>query len=126
MIHASRYPRDDADRPINYYGFGRPGSFMAMVEASRSSATLVFEDVVYPGSRFVVDPFPYPSCLIRDGKSGGHIRMTLVYNPPLDADFGLEYCRTNMSASLGTWGPKVDQQTGEMFYVRQVPPDPSL
>lgn len=52
--------------------------------------------------------------------------MTLVYDPPLDPSYGLEYCRANVSASLGTWGPGRDPVTGQPKYERQVPPDPDL
>lgn len=126
LIHAARYPHDDVQEPLNYYGFGKPASLERIVQASQSAATLVFEDELTPGSRMVLNEFPFPDCLIKEGRSTGHIRMTLVYDPPLDGNYGLEYCRANVSASLGTWGPAVNKETGELQYVRQVPPDPSL
>jgi hypothetical protein len=27
----------------------------------------------------------------------------MVYDPPLNATFGVEYCRNNMNVSFGTW-----------------------
>jgi serine protease AprX len=109
---------------IKYVGFGLPDGAEAVLFTTQSAATLVFEDTLLPGHHLELDPFPYPACLIKDGKSFGTIRMTLVYDPPLDSNFGLEYCRANVNASLGTF--RVDRDTGEVRYQREVLPDPIL
>ncbi len=126
VVHSAGYPTAPGEGDINYFGFGRPSGFDAIINSTQSSATLIFEDVLQPGHHLELDPFPFPACLIQDGKSTGRIKMTLVYTPPLDSNYGLEYCRANVSASLGTWGPKRDKDDGSLMYVRQVPPDPKL
>jgi serine protease AprX len=114
-----------SDEDIKYVGFGLPSGADAVLFTTQSAATLVFEDTLEPGHHLELDPFPYPACLIRNGKSYGTIRMTLVYDPPLNSNFGLEYCRTNVNASLGT--ARIDRNTGEILgYNRKVPPDPIL
>lgn len=116
--------RSSSGEDIKYVGFGLPDNADAVLFTTQSAATLVFEDTLEPGHHLELDPFPYPACLIRGGKSFGTIRMTLVYDPPLDPNYGLEYCRANVNASLGT--VRVDRGTGEIHYDRKVPPDPLM
>lgn len=121
IVHAAEQPLVMQEADLNYVGFGRPPGMAEVLHATQSAATLIFEDTIEPGYQKQLYPFPYPSCLIRDGKSYGRIRMTLVYDPPLNASYGLEYCRANVSASLGTIRPDAN---GKMRYQRELPPDP--
>lgn len=123
IVHASEYPANQGD--LRYYGFGVPKGLTSIIRSTQSTATLIFEDELLPGNRLELDPFPFPACLIKNGRSTGRIKMTLAYDPPLDKNFGLEYCRANVTASLGTWGPGRDRD-GSLAYNRQVPPDPML
>ncbi len=121
IVHAASQPPVMEETDLNYFGFGRPPGLAEVLHATQSSATLIFEDVIEPGYMKQLYPFPYPACLIRGGKSFGRVRMTLVYDPPLNASYGLEYCRANVSASLGTVRPDAN---GRMKYHRELPPDP--
>jgi len=83
---------------------------------------LVFEPDLRTGFWFGKENFPIPSCLrTSDGKVRGEFVMTLVYDPPLDSAFGAEYCRTNVEASLGTFGP---DKHGKLRHIGRVPPEP--
>ena len=67
-------------------------------------------------------PFPIPDCLRNnDGSVKGEIIITLAYDPPLDPNFGAEYCRINIDASLGTYDPESE---GKREHRRQIPPEP--
>lgn len=109
---------------IKYVGFGRPAGLDGVLFATQSAATLIFEDELEPGFHKELDHFPYPACLIKAGKFTGSIRMTLAYDPPLDPNYGLEYCRANVDASLGTM--RLDEETGELSYHGEVPPEHHL
>ncbi|NJD66864.1 MAG: S8 family peptidase [Chloroflexi bacterium] len=123
MLHAAEYPAPHSSSDRDYYGFGIANSFLKVIKCTESSATVIFEDVLQPGHSLELDPFPFPACLQAHGKSVGEIKMTLVYSPPRNGAFGLEYCRANVTASLGTWGPAVNSD-GELLYKGQVPPEP--
>ncbi len=123
IVHSAEYPSDGED--LRYYGFGLPRGITSVIRATQSSATLIFEDELMPGNQLVLDPFPFPACLIQNGRSTGRIKMTLAYDPPLNKNYGLEYCRSNVTASLGTVGPRQDPN-GRLVYTRRVPPDPQM
>ena len=120
VIHAAEYPLSRSAGDANYFGFGKASSLGRVLFATQSSATLIFEDVLIPGHDLELDPFPFPACLSIGGRSRGRIKMTLVYSPPLDANYGLEYCRANVTASLGTVG---SGPRGNLKYTRQAHPD---
>ncbi|MEZ4479900.1 MAG: S8 family peptidase [Dehalococcoidia bacterium] len=123
VIHSASVPDGLLQEGLHYYGYGLPNTFARLIHATQESATLVFEDVLQPGYILELDPFPFPACLLTNGKSFGQIRMTLVYEPPLDPTAGLEYCRANVSASLGT--ATLDRD-GKLRHKRQVHPFPDL
>ncbi len=88
---------------LRYKGFGIPGDLTSILTCSPWEVTLVFEPELQPGLTFEKYPFPIPPCLFnQNDKVTGEIVMTLAYNPPLDPSAGSEYCRINVSASLGT------------------------
>lgn len=89
---------------FQYRGFGTPGDALTVLTCADWAATLIFEISLMPGLEFVKYPFPIPKCLRKaTGEVVGEIAMTLVYDPPLDAAFGAEYCRRNVEVSLGTF-----------------------
>lgn len=107
---------------LRYRGFGVPGDLVSVLTCSPWAATLIFEADLVPGIEFERWPFPIPDCL--RGPGGvvrGEFLMTLVSNPPLDATFGAEYCRSNVDVSLGTY-----DETGEekRAHRGQIPPEP--
>lgn len=106
---------------IEYQGAGVPGDIGHVLNCRQSSATMVFQVPVDRRS-FAKHPFPIPECLINaKGKLRCEVFMTLLYDPPLEAQYSLEYCRTDVTASLGTL--EIDDE-GNEFHNCQVPPCP--
>lgn len=108
LVHSakmnSRNSLDDNRENIKYYGFGMPTLDVDdVLRCSEDEVTLVFRQTVPQGFYLEMFDFPYPESLIRDGKYYGEIGMTLAYNPSLDERYGMEYCRTNIDVSFGTY-----------------------
>jgi len=123
LIHAARLniPRLDPDL-LKYQGFGVPPDINRILVCEPWLATLIFELVLPPGLNFVKQEFPVPDCLRNDyGKMMGDFLMTLVYDPPMDANYNSEYCRTNVDVSLGTY---VRDGSGKWQHRKQVLPEP--
>jgi hypothetical protein len=88
-----------------FAGFGRPSSAIDMLETDDHEITIVFESQLTIGTskpaimRF---GFDWPSSLVNSatGACTGNVRLTLVYDPPLDPAFGAEFARVNLDASL--------------------------
>ncbi|MGE5398080.1 MAG: S8 family peptidase, partial [Chitinophagales bacterium] len=117
VLHSCYHPEtlgvpDRNDMP--YYGFGLPGHFSTILTGTRSNATIIYEHQLAEGMDIQIPDFPFPNCLVRNEKCYGEILMTLVYDPPLDANYGLEYCRVNIDAALGRYSQKIDKDTGEI------------
>lgn len=85
-----------------YLGFGKPQDIHRILNCNKSSSTIVFEGAIYPSTYIEITDFPFPNVLKEGGKCYGEIFITLVYNPPLNENFGFEYCRSNIEVSLGT------------------------
>ena len=86
----------------NYFGYGIPHNELdEILKCSENEISLIFKQSVIEGSHLELIDFPYPKSLIRDEKCFGEIFMTLVYNPPLNSDYGKEYCRSNIDVSFG-------------------------
>lgn len=120
MLHGAFLRRPLLDpEGINYFGLGSPPDVSEILNCRQSAATLIFEIPVHAGPEFGKRPFPMPACLIEPGVGlKAEVFMTLLYDPPLDRNFGVEYCRVNVSASLGTIG--LDPATGKETYRREV------
>ena len=123
LIHSARMNSRDLldDHPdnIKYYGFGIPSSnTQDILQCSQDCVTLVFRQKISQGSHLEMYDFPYPKSLIKNVKYTGEIGMTLAYLPPLDSNYGREYCRTNIDVSFGTYSYL---DTGKITYKGQVP-----
>jgi len=82
---------------------------------------MILQVPMLPGYEYHKSPFPMPTCLNNpEGGLEGEVYMTLAYSPPSDRRFGVEFCRTNISASLGT----MRRRKGEPVYVRELNPAP--
>lgn len=108
LIHSARMgSRDSLDQNpdnIKYYGFGIPANNVSeILKCSEDEVSLVFKQQIFPGTHLELYDFPYPDCLVNDGKCVGEIGMTLIYKPLLDQRYGREYCRTNIDVSFGTY-----------------------
>jgi hypothetical protein len=112
---------DDADA-MKYRGVGIPGGVAEIVGCTQSAATMILRVPIETRPEFGKRPFPMPRCLVGPKGLNCEIFMTLLYDPPLDRGFGVEYCRTNVNVSLGT--VDIDTTTGEEKYSREVPPVP--
>lgn len=89
-----------ADLP--YTGFGKPPAVEDILRCQPWEATLVFDlNVAFSHRHFHKADFPVPPCLHRNGRVYGEFILTLVYDPPVDADDGAAYSQVNVDASLG-------------------------
>ncbi|MDB6034300.1 MAG: peptidase and in kexin sedolisin [Verrucomicrobiales bacterium] len=108
---------------INYLGLGRPLASEEIIHCKQSSATIILQAPIQPRLEFAKRPFPMPTCLVdSEGNFRGEIFMTLLYDPPLDRAFGIEYCRNNVTATLGT--VEQGETEGTEVYSREVNPVP--
>jgi hypothetical protein len=123
LIHSAFMKRAPLDPlVVNYHGIGTPSDVREILNCHQSSATVAMHFTVRPGRLFEKSPFPMPSCLIKDGRLQGEIFMTLLSDCPVERGFGLEYCRTNVTASLGTLHDTKRDKKGRPAYTRQVVP----
>ncbi|HHH2130837.1 TPA: S8 family serine peptidase [Yersinia enterocolitica] len=122
MIHNSSVPACLSSKTISkeardFVGFGFPINSQDMITKDETSFTFVFEGVLSKGQVGEFN-FTWPKSLATtNGKCRGKIKMTLVYSPPIDRQFGQEYIRANVDASLqqqkiknniGTFGKAVN------------------
>lgn len=123
VVHSAAVGLERIDaQGLRYRGFGVPSDVEGVLSCDPWSITIIFETEIRPRLDFVKDPFPIPECLrTPEGKVLGEIIMTLAYEPPLDPRAGVEYCRVNVEASLGTYDENKD---GKRTHKRQVPPEP--
>lgn len=123
LIHSARMNSrellDENPNNIKYYGFGIPSAnSQEILQCSKDSVTIVFKQTITQGSHLEMYDFPYPKSLIKNNKYFGEIGMTLVYLPPLNPNFGREYCRANIDVSFGTYSYS---NNGKIDYKGQVP-----
>lgn len=122
VIHNSFLPPCLSSKTLSkeardFVGFGFPVNSQAMITKEENSFTFVFEGVLTKGQVGEFE-FTWPKSLANaSGKCRGRIKMTLVYSPPIDRQFGQEYIRANVDASLqqekvknniGTFGKAVN------------------
>jgi serine protease AprX len=124
MVH-SAFVKNPIGQPedVRYYGLKDTLQPWQIVQCSQSSATIILTATVNPKNDFGKRPFPLPPCLETDAGLVGEIFMTLIYNPPLDRKYGIEYCRCNVKATLGAETPSV-VPGGKPKYKREVHPAP--
>lgn len=113
-------PLDANDIP--YCGAGKPSDLPEILNCTQSAATIIMHVPMMPGERFRKEEFPIPPCL-RVPKVGiqAEIFMTLAYSPMTDGRYGVEYCRSNVNAGLGTFKKVVIDGKRRKRFVRQVP-----
>ncbi len=124
MAHSAfqRSGKPDA-RSIRYRGLGSPGDLGEILNCTQSEATIIFHAELTDRYFFEKHDFPMPRCLNVAGKGlQAEVFMTLAYDPPTDARYGIEYCRTNITASLGT---VTTDRYGKEKYTGQLKPAPA-
>ena len=106
---------------VNYYGFGLPESPAAILTCNSWECTILLRGELRPGMALST-PFPFPGSSTDQQRRRGFVRMGLVYTPTLDSSKGVEYCQTNVNASLGRLikDPKGDSKS----YRREIHPLP--
>lgn len=107
-----------------FVGFGQPTNAASMLETDDHSITLVFESRLTIGERkpaILRFPFTWPGSLVDPETRAcrGRIKITLVYEPPLDPAFGTEFVRVNLGAMLRQRQP-VDRKDGKPSWRDQV------
>ena len=104
LIHAARLNSSKTFKTQNklYSGYGLPpNDYQEILQSSVDEVTVIFKQGIQQGKMLEMIDFPYPKSLVRGGKYYGEIFMTLVYNPILDKNYGVNYCRSNIDASFG-------------------------
>jgi hypothetical protein len=84
-----------------FAGFGVPKASETMLETEDHAITLVFSDTLHARRELQFD-FAWPKSLVNGatGSCRGEIRMTLVYRPVLNREFGAEFVRINVDAHV--------------------------
>jgi hypothetical protein len=102
------------DLARQFAGFGLPSNAASMLETDDHSITLVFESRLTAGEprpAILLFGFAWPSSLVDTdtGACRGRVKMTLVYDPPIDPAFGAEFARVNLDAHLQQRQPAIRQ-----------------
>jgi hypothetical protein len=106
LIHGCELPHALSDPALKevakqFTGFGIPARCDEMLQTPDHAITLVFSDVL-PRKRELEFDFAWPKSLVdpSTGACRGDIRMTLVYRPVINREFGAEFVRVNIDAHL--------------------------
>ena len=106
LIHGCEIPAPLQEEVLSeiarqFTGFGIPKCSNEMLFTPDHAITLVFTDVLHAHRELQFD-FAWPQCLVDrlTGACNGEVRMTLVYRPLLNRDFGAEFVRVNVDAHL--------------------------
>lgn len=120
-VHNAQTPAAISNRSLReiarqFVGFGQPSDAASMLETDDHSITLVFESRLSIGERrpaILRFRFAWPSSLIDPETRAcrGRVRMTLVYDAPIDQAFGTEFVRVNLDAKLQQRQPE-DREDG--------------
>lgn len=121
VIHSAVLKQQGVDTALlPYRGFGVPGDVDEVLSCSPNEITLVFEPQLERGPFFQKRNFPMPPSLFRNGRFVGEVFMTLVYDPPLHPQGGIEYCQSNVEVSLGVYRKNGKGETAFHGMVPQV------
>lgn len=97
---------DDAGQFRQHFGWGTPSSSSFILANEPHTLTTVHEVVMTPGINWYKRPFPVPPPLLTaDGKFRGEVTLTISYAPPIDAAFGAEAIRYDVSGAFGSFIP---------------------
>lgn len=94
---------DDAGTFRQFYGWGTPSASSFILADEPHTLTTVHEVLMTPGSNWY-KPLPVPPPLLNDeGKFAGEVTLTISYAPPVDAGFGAEAIRYDVSGGFGAF-----------------------
>ncbi|MES2538356.1 MAG: S8 family peptidase [Pseudomonadota bacterium] len=105
LIHYCQVPHALRDKSLKgiarqFIGHGLPANSNEILVCDDHEITLMFNGILSRRTELDFD-FSWPASLVgNDGKCKGNVRMTLVYTPLLDENFGAEYVRVNLDAYL--------------------------
>lgn len=107
-----------------FVGFGQPSAASDMLETDDHAITLVFESRLTAGERkpaILRFPFAWPAALVDPATRAcrGRVKMTLIYDAPIDQAFGTEFVRVNLNAFLRQRQPS-DRSDGKPSFHDQV------
>lgn len=124
LVHSAALQSRKVDsKDLRYFGFGVPPDVDAILGCEPWQSTLIFELNIPVGVAYEKAMFPMPPSLQVNGVLKANILMTLVHECALDANYGSEYCRSNIEVSMGTYNLGED---GKRHQRKQVPEDPRL
>lgn len=124
IVHSAAQKGTKIDaKDLRYYGFGVPSDIQDILGCEPWQSTMIFELTIPAGVAYEKATFPMPPSLVTDEVLRANILMTLVHECALDANFGSEYCRSNIEVSMGTYNLGED---GKRHQRKQVPEDPKL
>lgn len=95
---------DTVPDPVHrhYYGWGVPQESSRVLADLDTSFTTVHEVVLTPGNDWIKRPFPVPASLLTEaGGFRGEVFLTISYAPPINAAFGSEAVRYDVSGAFG-------------------------
>lgn len=123
LIHSAFLKNSPVDvSTLNYRGLGTPPNLKEMLNCAQSAATVVMQVRVNTGRLFEKNPFPMPQSLTKTGQLQGEVFMTLLSDCEVERYYAHEYCRTNVTASLGTLSSTKQTKAGTPAYERQIHP----
>lgn len=118
LIHNSKTPDWMTSKKLfrvakDFVGAGVPNQAARSLEIDDNQITLVFNGVLKPNHELVFD-FTWPACLVKNGACTGKVKVTTVYSPAIDINFGAEFILTN----IDTWLRQevIDKKTGEVSF----------
>lgn len=105
LIHSAKIPDCLSSKNLgkeakDFVGFGFPSDSSNIINRDEASFTFIFEDIIKKGQVAEFN-FIWPESLITaTRKCKGKVKMSLVYTPTIDRQYGQEYIRVNIDASL--------------------------
>lgn len=123
VVHAAAlHAPKRAMNSLRYFGFGVPADLTQTLLCTNSAFTTL-HTVHIPRGQEIHHNFPMPECLFTEGLFRGEILITLCYPPLLDENNGAEYCRSNVSVSMG---PLLLGKDRKLHFHGKVPADPKV
>lgn len=125
LLHNSNVPKWLTHKKLaklakDFVGAGIPSSATPSLVVDDSAITLVFNGLLNQRQELTFD-FSWPSCLVKNGKCAGNVKITTVYRPPIGREFGAEFVLVNVDTWLRQ--ETLDKKTGEMIFKNQLKND---
>lgn len=125
LLHNSIVPKWLTHKKLSkiakdFVGAGIPTSALPSLVIDDSEITLVFNGILNQRQELTFD-FSWPACLVKNGNCSGKVKITTVYRPPIDRDFGAEFVLVNVDTWLRQ--ETLDKKTGEMVFKNKLKND---